>query len=313
VKALKRKLGEKDEEVSSSRNKINNEEKFESESEVNILKRKLDEKDEDLSKMKVLLQHMKDKIECPVCLELPRNGPVPVCPNGHFVCSTCKKDSCPSCRTFMGTGKSLLASIVLENIEHKCRFGDCNENFHPEALKKHEAGCSQRTVNCPDANCSMKVPLSNLVDHLKSSEKCCAEDLAPLKPLENWNKRNYNKLEGECTRMHWKMHIYSFYEKIFAVFPVKSEGQFFFVIVMFASEIECSKFKFEMIVHVSGRPLDPKTEPIKFQGSPLSIDVKKEDLNYYCCSGRFMAKLMKESTLGNSFSLSFKILKRESI
>ena len=28
-------------------------------------------------------------VECPVCLTLPRNGPVPCCANGHLVCSPC--------------------------------------------------------------------------------------------------------------------------------------------------------------------------------------------------------------------------------
>ena len=115
----------------------------------------------------------------------------------------------------------------------------------------------------------------------------------------------------EDNELKWKMHIYSISGQVFAVFPRKVKGHFFFIIVMFASEIECSKFKFEMIVHVHGRPLDPESEPIKFQGSPLSIDVKKEDLNYYCCSDRFMAKLLTSSNPGNHFSLSFKISKRE--
>ena len=28
-------------------------------------------------------------VECPVCLTLPRKGPVPCCANGHFVCFPC--------------------------------------------------------------------------------------------------------------------------------------------------------------------------------------------------------------------------------
>ena len=28
-------------------------------------------------------------VECPVCLALPRKGPVPCCANGHLVCSPC--------------------------------------------------------------------------------------------------------------------------------------------------------------------------------------------------------------------------------
>ena len=32
---------------------------------------------------------LRELVECPVCLTLPRAGPVPCCANGHFVCSPC--------------------------------------------------------------------------------------------------------------------------------------------------------------------------------------------------------------------------------
>lgn len=75
-------------------------------------------RDEELERKQVLLESFKENsklvaklremVECPVCLELPREGPVPVCPNGHVVCSPCLRrrrqiegeliTSCPSCR-----------------------------------------------------------------------------------------------------------------------------------------------------------------------------------------------------------------------
>ena len=38
------------------------------------------------SKFEAKLQKL---VECPVCLTLPRAGPVPCCANGHLVCSPC--------------------------------------------------------------------------------------------------------------------------------------------------------------------------------------------------------------------------------
>ena len=93
------------------------------------LRRRLDELVLANKKQEGMMQQILDKLECPVCLNIPRCGPVPVCPNGHFVCIKCKADSCPTCRTVMGSGKSLLASTSLENIEHKCKFDHCEEKF----------------------------------------------------------------------------------------------------------------------------------------------------------------------------------------
>merc|ERR1719154_873623 len=76
----------------------------------------------EVDKRNQILNQMKDKVECPVCMEVPRSGPFPVCPNGHFVCKKCKTESeseaCPTCRVPMGNRKSLLASIVIDNIKH---------------------------------------------------------------------------------------------------------------------------------------------------------------------------------------------------
>ena len=74
-----------------------------------------------------LVGKLRDKVECPVCLELPRQSPVHVCPNGHVVCAGCVRTQCPTCRTNMKENvisTSLLATTVLENIDHKCNYCD---------------------------------------------------------------------------------------------------------------------------------------------------------------------------------------------
>eukprot|EP00092_Neocalanus_flemingeri_P031542 GFUD01034253.1.p1 GENE.GFUD01034253.1~~GFUD01034253.1.p1 ORF type:complete len:193 (+),score=44.81 GFUD01034253.1:82-660(+) len=174
------------------------------EQEVKALKRKLVEQKEkfdqqkeehDLSKIKMkkqdhFIQKLKDRIECAVCMDIPRSGPVPVCPRGHFVCEICKRDSCPTCRTEMGLGRSLLSVTILENIDHKCKFEDCNMQFRLEDLEKHEKECPQRNVNCPKNDCTKIVPLAKLVDHLISSNACCLE-IEPNLISTNWKIRNY--------------------------------------------------------------------------------------------------------------------------
>ena len=44
-----------------------------------------------LEQFQLKKDNIADMVKCPVCLMLPReNKPVPCCPRGHFVCSTCK-------------------------------------------------------------------------------------------------------------------------------------------------------------------------------------------------------------------------------
>ena len=60
-------------------------------------KNELEAKLRKLENEKVKLEDAKNKleaklrklVECPVCLALPRKGPVPCCANGHVVCSPC--------------------------------------------------------------------------------------------------------------------------------------------------------------------------------------------------------------------------------
>ena len=49
-----------------------------------------------------LMTELSDKVECPVCKELPQTPPNWFCSNGHMVCTTCRpgigRGPCPTCR-----------------------------------------------------------------------------------------------------------------------------------------------------------------------------------------------------------------------
>jgi len=262
-----------------------------------------------LTKQKELIAKLVDKVECPVCLDIPRTGPVPVCPNGHVVCTECKAESCPTCRTAMGTGKSLLAVTVLDNIDHGCKFDDCNKSFALGEIEEHEAVCPHRTVICPSWHCDTKLPLDELLGHLTTSS-CCANKSGPSKALPSWNCLNYSTvLTGEKGDTAWTVTMLEFSSEILVIYPVRSEGHYYFVPVMLASEEICSQFKVEMVVHEREVEASDSRMSVKFQGNPLSIDTKQSDLKLFGTSEQLMKKIQKLDGDCSVFSLSFKVAK----
>ena len=60
-------------------------------------------------------EDLKDVLECPVCLKVPRAAPVFQCERGHVVCNEChpKLVTCPVCRLPLGNTRSLISEKVL--------------------------------------------------------------------------------------------------------------------------------------------------------------------------------------------------------
>ena len=55
----------------------------------------------------ISLEDLRRALECPVCLETPKAGPLYQCENGHILCSECieKVQQCPQCRAKLPTTK----------------------------------------------------------------------------------------------------------------------------------------------------------------------------------------------------------------
>ena len=70
-------------------------------------------------------EDLKDVLECPVCLKVPRSAPVFQCERGHVVCHEChpKLVTCPVCRLPLGNTRSLISEKVL------ARYVIQNENM----------------------------------------------------------------------------------------------------------------------------------------------------------------------------------------
>ena len=109
-------------------------------------------------------------LECPVCLSLPRDLPVPCCPSGHIVCRPCRGEvkKCPVCRQKMSANmtNSVVGSLI-EKVEHKCQFSDqgCEVKMLIKDLRLHETRCPERTVECPFRKCGETVQLKKFSQH----------------------------------------------------------------------------------------------------------------------------------------------------
>merc|ERR1719430_828281 len=133
-----------------------------------------------------ILEEQRRIVECPVCLQMPREGPVPCCPRGHFICSKCldemKKEGkkcCPTCWAPMGQGKSLLAFTVIKHARHECSLQGCTEEIAFDDIKEHEEKCSRRLVICPGSDsCAKMIPFKLIEDHIESCRGCVRPSLS---------------------------------------------------------------------------------------------------------------------------------------
>jgi len=259
---------------------------------------------------KNLLRKLKENIECPVCLDIPRSGPVFACPNGHFVCKKCKAGSCATCRVEMGNGKSLLAVTVIENIEHKCKFVECEELFPMEKLDDHEKICQHRTVKCPNILCKVEVALSKLLEHLLVKTSCCDnQELIVIDQSSKTGKVNFStakeSLEGN-KEASWNVDAFSYRNTIFAICASKAGDYYHFAMVMFESEEVCSKFKIEMEVYERDSSYQDSEHSIKFRGNPCSIDKQKDQVKFHGLSvHQEVMKKMTKKIINLAFTLSF--------
>ena len=176
--------------------------------EMTLLKQAQTLKNQKIEKFKKFETEMTQSVECPVCFEVPLSGPIPMCPNGHHVCSSCKRSHCPTCRVAMGDITSLLAKTVIQHIDHECRC--CNIKLPLQELLKHKSICPQRLVACP-CTCKTQVPFMKMIDHIIS----CTE--IRTKQLESPEKGKPIHLGENLLgkRNTWQIEHFIFDRKVF--------------------------------------------------------------------------------------------------
>ena len=164
-------MAEKTKEVMEKNHKLvkENAELAEKNMEAKAVVEKMEEVVENHNK---LVAELRAKVECPVCLVLPTEGPMASCPNGHLVCLLCHQSmatqglvNCPNCREAMGNTMSLLAKTVIENIEHECKNEGCKKMLpHKEVVRHKEEFCDYRKVPCT-LGCNQMLPHKEMLNH----------------------------------------------------------------------------------------------------------------------------------------------------
>jgi len=224
--------------------------------------------------------NLREKVECPVCLEVPLCGPVHVCPDGHLVCSKCKSDNCPSCMCRMYDGKSLLAVDVIENIEHKCRNEECGALFSLSEYKTHKKSCPHRIVQCPAPRelCGKQMALRKVFDHVTSEcvgsnhdiENKMKEERFPTS-LTITDSKKIPLLDKSKRGVAFSSDGANFYLNFESGF-----GYAVFSIQLLGDALQCNDYQVNMAVHSCDDKKVKGKHVHKFFGEPLSIDIDQE-------------------------------------
>ena len=227
--------------------------------------------------LKFLTDQLEGRVKCPVCLEVPTSGPIYSCPQGHLVCSTCFQgpdSNCPLCRTRMSKTISLLATTVIENIEHSCKFEEegCMVKSKVGEVEKHRQECPFRPVTCPANNiCKKLVPLAHLIDHiLNTCEGSFAKFAGRCKNVEG---SSYTASYLDLGSLYCCMvDTFSWADKFFFLCQRKGEQCRNMYVQMLGTEEECKLYTVSLnLVDKSGQV------SLRFSDSPLPIEMTEED------------------------------------
>lgn len=247
--------------------------------------RRLEEQATKLEKQEKLLEKLKGMVECPVCLTMPVEAPVPCCPLGHITCSSCVdglrregRMDCPTCRIRMGTGKSLLAKTLIENIDHKCNLTGCDKVVPHKEYKQHQEECDYRLVMCPglEGVCDELIPFCQVEQHTNECQGIFCEGHS--------KDQSFGISFGEGERpeaedfLMWKTRMFKCIGRKFFVKVEVSEGHLYVETLMKGSIADCEKIRAEVsLLHGKSREV-----VYKFFSNPRPLG-KEKSLNKDDC------------------------------
>lgn len=205
---------------------------------------------------KGVVEEFQLSLECPVCLTIPREVPVPSCSAGHIICRPCRQKvtSCPTCRIPYNNVNvaitSSLASSLIGTILHKCKFSHygCNIKMKLNEIDKHEEKCPERTVKCPTVNCQEMIQIRKLREHASTSvKKCFTEHCFGFNDLIIYTmSTGYMKWDGVEVREIEEMDVskdmtfglasLKYQEKYFYLFPHYRKDKMSFSFSVFTAE-----------------------------------------------------------------------------
>ena len=260
----------------------------------------------ELERKNKLVDELRSKIECPVCLIIPTEGPMASCPKGHLVCVPYHQTmvaggqlNCPNCRALMGNTMSLLAKTVIENIEHKCMNEGCNEKLPQKEVGKHvEEICKHRRVLCPGSSfCKAVLPFSELKDHVKICTAFKANKLVSAVNIFRIDKHILNR--GDQS---FKSRLLQMNNEEFALQQKISNSNISFSVLMLADRYKCDRFK--MTIEIQD---ENSKAAFLAQFNPAPVDMERFDQPFFMVHTKRFEKMVTSDGEKSRFKLDIKV------
>ena len=64
----------------------------------------------------------------------------------------------------------MVSEKLLERLPTPCQFVGCSEEVMLDELENHEKECLFRLVECIEANCKTKIPLNEMMLHIRNNQ-----------------------------------------------------------------------------------------------------------------------------------------------
>jgi len=219
---------------------------------------------------------LKDLLECPVCLRVPRGSPIYQCARGHVVCSDCRPNvsTCPQCRDPLGNIRSLVSEKMLEKLPSSCKYADdgCQVELLRDQIGEHERGCSFRLVNCVDLACQQRISVSKLLTHLENDHE--TEDFVRVEAGEYSSHFIVNE-EDFTKSIMWISDQLHYNEKYFYRECCRSKEGLWYIWVYLLETDDCKAVDY--VCTISIRSADGEEE-LNCRCRPLSLDLTKENI-----------------------------------
>ena len=247
--------------------------------------------------LKGLMTEIEASLECPVCLMIPREVPIPSCSAGHIICRPCRQNltNCPTCRVSYNnnaiTNTNSLASSMIETILHKCKYShyQCHVKLKLNDIVKHEEKCPQRSTSCP--NCKQTVQLRKFEEH--AIEKKCSQEVKTKNRTFSYEmSRNYLKWDGisfienkEFNPSEDQLFLFAqlqFFDKMFYSFISYQANKRNFIACIFLADDPEVAAKYKARISIFNKDSSRK---ITYDGDVLPIEEvpsHKEDLSILC-------------------------------
>ena len=249
-------------------------------------------------------------------LMAPREkGPVPVCSNGHIICRPCRDRirqeageevaKCPSCMVDLGNATSLIASRLVEKVNHECENDGCAEMFKLSQLGGHQDICLFRKVRCPGSghSCKLELPFNKVEKHIRNcpdTSKVISENNSAWTAFISQDAR-----DSVQSKFFWNSKRIVAYDRIFFLKHKKENSNHYFEALMLGSEEESMGYQASITIQKPGQNTSSK-HFARNVSNPRHIDLESWGVMGLTLPQKALSKFIipKQGNLQYSLTLS---------